>query len=87
MASLNHPNIAQIYGIEDRALVMELVPGLTKLESRMTDSSRLVRHTPEWFDFWERKTVRILNGEDPDRIPLEYTDALLARCDRGSEAR
>src|SRR5438045_2230585 len=33
LASLNHPNIAQIYGIEesssDRALVMELVPGQT----------------------------------------------------------
>jgi len=29
LASLNHPNIAQIYGIEDRALVMELVPGAT----------------------------------------------------------
>jgi len=27
LASLNHPNIAQIYGFEDRALVMELVPG------------------------------------------------------------
>jgi serine/threonine-protein kinase len=29
LASLNHPNIAQIYGIEQRALVMELVPGET----------------------------------------------------------
>src|ERR1700681_4622565 len=33
LASLNHPNIAQIFGIEDsggvRALVMELVPGET----------------------------------------------------------
>src|SRR5512141_18585 len=33
LASLNHPNIAQIYGIEEsstgRALVMELVPGHT----------------------------------------------------------
>jgi len=27
LASLNHPNIAAIYGIEDRALVMELVEG------------------------------------------------------------
>jgi eukaryotic-like serine/threonine-protein kinase len=27
LASLNHPNIAQIYGVEDRALVMELVEG------------------------------------------------------------
>src|SRR5580704_10055868 len=29
LASLNHPNIAQIYGIEERALVMEMVPGET----------------------------------------------------------
>src|SRR5579863_8292289 len=29
LASLNHPNIAQIYGIEERALVMELVSGET----------------------------------------------------------
>src|SRR5688572_16128528 len=27
LASLNHPNIAQIYGIEQNALVMELVEG------------------------------------------------------------
>jgi Tol biopolymer transport system component len=27
LASLNHPNIASIYGVEDRALVMELVEG------------------------------------------------------------
>src|SRR5690242_18229679 len=29
LAALNHPHIAQIYGIEDRALVMELVEGET----------------------------------------------------------
>src|SRR6516162_3905834 len=27
LASLNHPNIAHIYGLEERALVMELVEG------------------------------------------------------------
>jgi serine/threonine-protein kinase len=27
LAPLNHPNIAQIYGVEERALVMELVEG------------------------------------------------------------
>jgi Tol biopolymer transport system component/predicted Ser/Thr protein kinase len=27
LAALNHPNIAQIYGVEEHALVMELVPG------------------------------------------------------------
>jgi eukaryotic-like serine/threonine-protein kinase len=29
LASLNHPNIAQIYGVEERALAMELVEGET----------------------------------------------------------
>jgi Tol biopolymer transport system component len=29
LASLNHPNIATVHGVEDRALVMELVPGPT----------------------------------------------------------
>src|SRR5579885_3243285 len=32
LASLNHPNIAILHGIEDRALVMELVPGVTLAE-------------------------------------------------------
>jgi serine/threonine protein kinase len=32
LASLNHPNIAAIYGVENRALVMELVPGPTLAE-------------------------------------------------------
>ena len=32
LASLNHPNIAAIYGIEERALVMELVEGPTLAE-------------------------------------------------------
>src|SRR5437762_13437383 len=29
LASLNHPNIAAIYGVEERALVMELADGST----------------------------------------------------------
>src|SRR5450755_2602166 len=34
LASLNHPHIAQIYGLEERALVMELVPGETTAAAR-----------------------------------------------------
>ena len=29
LASLNHPNIAAIYGVEERALILELVEGST----------------------------------------------------------
>src|SRR5262245_50859176 len=29
LASLNHPNIASIYGVEERALILELVEGPT----------------------------------------------------------
>src|SRR4029434_444422 len=32
LASLNHANIASIYGVEDRALIMELVEGQTLSE-------------------------------------------------------
>src|SRR6476620_8964487 len=32
LASLNHPNIAAIYGVEERAIVMELVDGPTLAE-------------------------------------------------------
>src|SRR6201997_3710363 len=32
LASLNHPNIAAIYGVEERALILELVEGPTLAE-------------------------------------------------------
>src|SRR6516162_4104534 len=32
LAALNHPNIAMIHGVEENALVMELVPGPTLAE-------------------------------------------------------
>ena len=35
LASLNHPHIAAIYGVEDRALIMELVEGPTLAERLM----------------------------------------------------
>jgi serine/threonine protein kinase len=45
LAALNHPNIAQIYGVEERALVMELVEGEIlsgplPLETRSTTPAR-----------------------------------------------
>ena len=38
LASLNHPNIAAIYGVEDRALILELVEGPT-LAERLVDGA------------------------------------------------
>jgi len=32
LAALNHPNIAAIYGVEERALILELVEGATLAE-------------------------------------------------------
>ena len=56
-----------------------LLTRLKKLEASVTDSSRLIPHTPAWFEFWGQKASRILNGEHlkgEERIPLEYFDAL-----------
>ena len=47
LAALNHPNVAQVYGLEKaeglRALVMELVEGLTSRSESPRDRSRSTR--------------------------------------------
>jgi eukaryotic-like serine/threonine-protein kinase len=40
LASVNHPNIAQVYGFEERALVMELLEGETLLQRGATADRR-----------------------------------------------
>jgi hypothetical protein len=53
LASLKHPNIAQIYGVEERALVMELVEANLKAStpgSPANLSCDLVKLNPEWND-------------------------------------
>src|SRR5262245_44726785 len=39
LASLNHPNIAAIYGVEEDALVMELVEGAAPAGARMAEEA------------------------------------------------
>src|ERR1044071_2182356 len=39
LASLNHPNIAMIHGVEDRAIVMELVEGRTLAGPQCTEEA------------------------------------------------
>jgi Tol biopolymer transport system component/predicted Ser/Thr protein kinase len=47
LASLNHPNIAQVYGFEDRALVMELLEGET-LRDRIQSGALPTRKAIEY---------------------------------------
>jgi serine/threonine-protein kinase len=63
LASLNHPNIAAIYGVEDRALVMELVDGPT-LEQRLTagpipldEALRIAREVAEALEYAHERGV------------------------------
>ncbi len=51
---------------------------LHKLEARLTDSSGLVPNSQAWLDYWHIKAARILDGEDPGKIPIEYFDAIIA---------
>jgi hypothetical protein len=46
LASLNHPNIATIYGLEDRAIVMELVEGQTLAERILRVPRKPLEFTP-----------------------------------------
>ena len=59
LASLNHPNIAQIYGVEETggglALVMELVDGPTLAERGMSTRSR---SRASWPTRSKRRTIR-----------------------------
>jgi hypothetical protein len=52
------------------------------VEARLTDRSRLVPHTPQWFDYWTKKLDRLVNGElVEEKIPVEFLDVLVARAE------
>jgi hypothetical protein len=58
---------------------------LGRLEARLTDATRLVPRSEEWFTYWECILHRLLAGEDPvihGRFPLEVIYRLIERADR-----
>ena len=58
LASLNHPNIAAIYGVEDRALVMELVEGETLAGPLAVDAAlQLINHLIDALEYAHEKGV------------------------------
>jgi hypothetical protein len=55
---------------------------LRKLEAQLTDRSRLVPHTPQWFDYWMVRADKLVNGEPvEEKIPFEFLDVLVKRAD------
>src|ERR1043165_1948892 len=58
LASLNHPNIAAIYGLEDRALVMELVEGVApKGPLPFEDAWKIAEQIAEALEYAHEKAV------------------------------
>jgi len=67
LASLNHPNIAAIYGVEERALIMELVEGPT-LAERMAQGAIPAEEALPIFNQIVDALVRSKLGRDDDRL-------------------
>jgi serine/threonine protein kinase len=63
LASLNHPNIASIYGLEEGALIMELVEGPTLAERieqgpiPLAEALPIARHMAEALDYAHEKGI------------------------------
>ena len=51
---------------------------LEKLEARLTDSSRCVPYSSEWFLYWGEQVDRLLAGENVPKPPIAFFDAILA---------
>jgi serine/threonine-protein kinase len=58
LASLNHPNIAAIYGVEERALIMELVEGETLQGAQPMETALLIaRQIAEALEYAHEKGI------------------------------
>ena len=81
LASLNHPNIAQIYGLEgageSRCIVMELVDGETLVEngqtSRVDEAALLARVQQAGEEYWATLPQwRAKNQTIDDVAPMSF---------------
>jgi serine/threonine-protein kinase len=73
LASLNHPNIAEIHGFEERAPVMELVEGADLTGPLAEDQAMpLVHQLIDALQFTHDKGV--VHRDPPQRIPSSVCD-------------
>jgi Tol biopolymer transport system component len=93
LASLNHPNIAAIYGVEDRALVMELVEGASP-SGPMTEEQALpiIHHLIDALEYAHDKGIvhRDLKPANLKLTPdgrLKVLDFGLAKAMSGDSAQ
>jgi serine/threonine-protein kinase len=87
LAALNHPNIAQIYGVEERALVMELVEGETlkgplPLETALNYAGQTAAALSG--ESTRRREVSARATNEPIRRPLKFA-SLRRHSQFGSE--
>jgi hypothetical protein len=54
---------------------------LRKLETRLTDRSRLVPRTQQWLDYWTVRLGKWRAGPVDEKMPVEFLDAVIARAD------
>ena len=64
--------------VEEIASMSRLLTRLRRLEPQLTDRSGLVPHTKPWWDYWNPRIEKLIDGEEPDqKIPLEVIDSLI----------
>ena len=49
---------------------------IEELETRLTDGSGLVPHSPEWLEFWQRELDKFAAGQKYVRLTLEAARAI-----------
>ena len=53
-----------------------LLRRIEELETRLTDGSGLVPHSPEWLEFWQRELEKSAAGQKYVRLTLEAARAI-----------
>ena len=63
-----------------------LLRRIEELETRLTDSSGLVPHSPAWLEYWRRQLYNGMAGQPCVKVPIEAFRAIVrASRDEGDK--